>query len=144
MLGNWAAILILEKDFDDDSGEKYVFNHEISPFLDLMKKSENKLVRKNGVRALAIFSSKLAAWSTMDKQLLVKMTEFLRDVILFDSDGDNILNSLNVLAKNVWANYEVFFTITKEFFGQLISLLRFFNHLKITLNFLKGGKFQYN
>ena len=126
MLGNLAAILILERDFD--SGEKFVFNNKISTFLDVMEKSENKLVRKNGVRALAIFSAKRLGIK-IHKQLFVKLTEFLRDMIVFDSDVDNILNSLTVLAKSGRVNW--LSSKNERFLVQLISLLRFLNHLKL-------------
>ena len=143
MLGNLTAILIFEKDVDDDLCEKYVFNHEISTFLDVMKQSENKLVRKNGVRALAIFYKKLD-WIPIDRKLFVKLTELLRDVILFDSDVDNILNSLNVLTENFRFTDEVFLK-NEGFLVQLLSLLRFFIHRKNNRNILQeGGKYKDN
>ena len=101
----------------------------------VMEKSENKLLRKNGLRALEIFSEKLEALRTLNKKLLFKLTEFLRDVFLFDSDVDNILNSLTVLAKNCWVIDKALLK-NEGFFVQLISLLRFFDHLKINLNIL--------
>ena len=144
MLGNLAAKLILEKDDDDEdighSGQKYVFNQEISPLLDVMEKFENKLVRKNGLRALAIFCEKLDAWMRIKRK---KLTKFLRDVILFDSDVDNIFNSLTVLAIHVGV-MEMVLLKKEGFLVQLIALLRFLNHLNFNLNILQEGRYNYD
>ena len=144
MLGNLAAKLILEKDDDDEdighSGQKYVFNQEISPLIDVMEKFENKLVRKNGLRALAIFCEKLDAWMRIKRK---KLTKFLRDVILFDSDVDNIFNSLTVLAIHVGV-MEMVLLKKEGFLVQLIALLRFLNHLNFNLNILQEGRYNYD
>ena len=106
MLGNFAVILFKE--------------HNLSTLLKVMKKSENKEVKKNGIRVLAIFSEEIAI-------LQNKTFEFLSDVIQFDKDVDNLMNSLTFLA-NMNENIRIIdkeLLKNKGFIAKLISLLRF-------------------
>ena len=116
MLLNLATILILGRNIE------YEFNN-LSNLFEVIKKSENKLVKKNGIRALAIFS-KLEVLKTQ-KRFLIKIAEFL---ILFDNDADNLINSLTFLKANLGILDKKILK-QKEFLAKLISLMRFLRHI---------------
>ena len=111
-----AAILILDRNID------YQF-YFLNKLLEVMKKSEFKVVRKNGIRFLAIFS-KLDELQTK-KRLLIKIAS---GVILFDNDVDNLINSLTFLKENLWIIDANFFK-QEGFLTKLICLMRFRRHL---------------
>ena len=119
MLGNLAAKLILENDIND-----FEFNDGISKYLKILKKTKNKTIKKNGVLALAIFSEKLDAKIKIPNILNIT-SEFLRDIIIFDDDIDNLMNSLTFLEKN-FATMDSQILKNKEFITKIMAFLRFF------------------
>ena len=123
MFLNLAVILIFEILPDDIFGDEF---NNINKLFEVMKKSENKEVKKNGIRFLAIFS-KIEALKSK-KQFLNKIAELLSGVILFDNNADNLINSLTFFN----ANLEILDkNILKQegFLAKLISLMRFLRHL---------------
>ena len=122
MFLNLAVILIFGMLFDIFGAE---FDN-IYKLFEVMKKSENKEVKKNGIRFLEIFS-KLEEEKT-NKRFLNKIAEFLSGVILFDNDVDNLINSLTFLNANIEILDTRFFK-QEGFLAKLISLMRFLRHL---------------
>ena len=121
MIGNLAAILISEE-------FPYNFKDDISTLLEVMKKSENKEVLKNGVRALKFFFKKLDLNFILNQKLFDETLEFIKDVILFDNDFENLMNSLTVfeviIALHNRVDEELF--KRKGFLAKLDSLVRLF------------------
>ena len=110
-----AAMLISDDNIDE-------FNN-LNILFEVIKKSENKEVKKNGIRFLVIFS-KIEAVKTKTS-FLIKIADFL---ILFDSDVDNLIYSLIFLEANLGIFYEK--CLKQEgFLAKLISLMRFLRHL---------------
>ena len=99
MLGNLAVIFL------DQFGslEVYQFN-KFDAFLEVMQKSKNTTVRKNGIRALIFFYEKLDRIEQTNRKFF---EEFLMDVLLFDKDIDNLIRSLTVLEKHLLKNIHI-------------------------------------
>ena len=97
----------------------------MNKLFEVMKKSENKEVKKNGIRFLEIFS-KLEE-EKKNKRFLNKIAEFLSGVILFDNDVDNLINSLKFFEANITMLDNRFFK-QEGFLEKLISLMRFLRH----------------
>ena len=97
----------------------------MNKLFEVMKKSENKEVKKNGIRFLEIFS-KLEEEKT-NKRFLNKIAEFLSGVILFDNDVDNLINSLKFFEANITMLDNRFFK-QEGFLEKLIFLMRFLRH----------------
>ena len=115
MLLNLAALLNLDKNID----YQLFF---LDRLLEVMKKSENEVVKKNGISALTIFS-KLEELKTK-KPLLIKIAS---GVILFDNSVDNLNNSLTFLKNLEFLDQNI---LKQEgFLAKLISLMRFLRHL---------------
>ena len=121
MFLNLAVILIFGMLFDIFGAE---FDN-IYKLFEVMKKSENKEVKKNGIRFLEIFS-KLEEEKT-NKRFLNKIAEFLSGVILFDNDVDNLINSLKFFEANITMLDNRFFK-QEGFLEKLIFLMRFLRH----------------
>ena len=111
------------------SGENYYkFKDDLSTLLEVMKKSENKEVLKNGVRALNFFFKKLDLNFILNQKLFDETLEFIKDVILFDNDFENLMNSLTVFEVSISLNNKVDeeFWKRKGFLAKLNSLVRLF------------------
>ena len=119
MILNLATILISGRKIGDES-------YQFGKLLKIIENSENKVVKKNGILFLAIFSE--FEELKIKKRFLIRMVEFLSGVILFDNDVNNLIISLEFLKKN---DFLVDKKILKQegFLAKLISLMRFLIHL---------------
>ena len=123
MVFNLAALLIPKRIYKQNWGnnddDKF---RNLSKLLEVMKKSENKVAIKNGIRFLAYFG--IFEELKKKERFFEKIVDFLIFVIRFDNDFDNLSNSLTFLDANLGILEKIFLK-HEGLLAKLISLMRF-------------------
>ena len=131
MFHNLIAILSEVSAILSEGDEEFKF-HVSNSLIEVIQTSKNKAIRQNGFGALAIFYEKLGEYHTIPEKACDKTRDFLIDMILFDKDDDNLINSLKCLrwlgGKRDWISNKVL--VSNGFLKKIVSLMKFFLNFK--------------